>query len=230
MYQRGELMFGPGDPSASIMIDEQSVVFTMVCAKNLGVWPRPKPGEPVPDKDKDKKTGDPGAVPSGGSGAGAGTEPVGGHPVGGVPGSISAEGVLKEALVQLWEQARAKDVENIGILTIRMFEAGDAFRLLGAVGAVSGAEKTVTITDGYETREGGSFALEFRGPVPDAQPVKEFLEPQLRDATSKNLQAGFELTFAEGLSVVSDSWWKLVFGVAPDHDGCSIRRRGQSAS
>ena len=30
--------------------------------------------------------------------------------------------------------------------------------------------------------------------------------------------------------VVSDSWWKLVFGVAPDHDGCSIRRRGQSAA
>ena len=205
VYQRGELMFGPGDPSASIMIDEQSVVFTMVCAKNLGVWPRPKPGEPVPDKDKDKKTGDPGAVPSGGSGAGAGTEPVGGHPVGGAPGSISAEGVLKEALVQLWEQARAKDVENIGILTIRMFEAGDAFRLLGAVGAVSGAEKTVTITGGYETREGGSFELEFRGPVPDAQPVKEFLEPQLRDATSKNLQAGFELTFAEGLSMRGDA-------------------------
>jgi len=30
--------------------------------------------------------------------------------------------------------------------------------------------------------------------------------------------------------VVSDSWWKLVFGVAPDHDGCSIRQRGQSAA
>ena len=35
---------------------------------------------------------------------------------------------------------------------------------------------------------------------------------------------------AELSLVVSDSWWKLVFGVAPDHDGCSIRRRGQSAS
>ncbi len=34
----------------------------------------------------------------------------------------------------------------------------------------------------------------------------------------------------ELLAVVSDSWWKLVFGVAPDHDGCSIRRRGQSAA
>ena len=205
VYQRGELMFGPGDPPAGIMLDEQSVVFTMVYAKHVGIWPRPKPGEPVPDKDKDKPTGDPGAIPGGGSGPGAGTEPVGGHPVGEAPGSISAEGVLKEALVQLWEQARAKEFENIGILTIRMFEAGDAFRLLGAVGAVSGAEKTVTITGGYETREGGSFELEFRGPVPDAQPVKEFLEPQLRDATSKNLQAGFVLTFAEGLSMRGDA-------------------------
>ena len=113
VYQRGELMFGPGDPPASIMIDEQSVVFTMVCAKNLGVWPRPKPGETVPDEDKEKTTGNTGAVPSGGSGAGVGTKPVGGHPAEVVPGSISAEGVLKEALVQLWEQARAKDVKNI---------------------------------------------------------------------------------------------------------------------
>ena len=90
-----------------------------------------------------------------------------------------------------------------------MFEAGDAFRLLGAVGAVSGAEKIVTIAGGYETREGGSFELEFRGPVPDAQPVKEFLEPQLRDASSKNLEAGFELTFAEGLSMHGDAAEKL---------------------
>ena len=37
-------------------------------------------------------------------------------------------------------------------------------------------------------------------------------------------------TWRTFLEVVSDSWWKLVFGVAPDHDGCSIRRRGQSAS
>ena len=125
------------------------------------------------------------------------------------PGSLTAEGVLKEALVQLWEQARAKKVENIGILTIRMFESGDAFRLLGAVGAVSGADKSVTITGGYETREGGSFQLEFRGPVPDAQPVKEFLESQLRAASSKNLEAGFQLIFAEGLSMQGDAAEKL---------------------
>ncbi len=33
-----------------------------------------------------------------------------------------------------------------------------------------------------------------------------------------------------GSGVVPDSWWKLVFSVAPDHDGCSIRRRGQAAA
>ena len=103
----------------------------------------------------------------------------------------------------------SQGVERIGALKIRMFESGDAFRLLGAVGAVAGAEKIVTITGGYETRDGGSFMLEFRGPVPDAQPVKEFLEPQLRDADSRDLQAGFELTFAEGLAMEGDAPEKL---------------------
>ena len=109
-----------------------------------------------------------GETPDGEPATGPGTEPIGGHRPGAMPGSFSAEGILKEALVRLWEQARAKEVEAIGAVTIRMFEAGDGFRLLGAVGAVSGAEKLVTSTGGYETREGGSFELEFRGPVPDA--------------------------------------------------------------
>ena len=39
----------------------------------------------------------------------------------------------------------------------------------------------------------------------DAQPVKEFLDPQLRDANSKSLQAGFQLTFADGLSMQGDA-------------------------
>ena len=221
VYQRGDLLFGPGDPSASIMIDKQSVVFTMTYAKNTGIWPRKKPGDPTQPEPGGEETGQPGETPTGGLGAGPDGEPVGGHPVGAVPGSFTAEGVLKEALVQLWEQARAKEVDAIGVLTIRMFEAGDAFRLLGAVGAVSGAEKLVTITGGYETREGGSFELEFRGPVPDSQPVKEFLEPQLRDAVTKNLEAGFQLTFAEGLSMHGDAAEKLTERLAKFASGAA---------
>ena len=209
VYRRGELLFGPGDPSANIVIDEQSVVFTIAFAKNASIWPRPTPGESLSAEASDGEIDEAGGAPTGDPGAGPGVEPVGGHPPGVVPGSFTAEGVLKEALIRLWEQARAKEVEAVGVLTIRLFEAGDAFRLLGAVGAVSGAEKIVTIAGGYETRDGGSFELEFRGPVSDAQPLKEFLEPQLRDATSKNLEASFALTFAEGLPMQGDAPEKL---------------------
>ncbi len=41
---------------------------------------------------------------------------------------------------------------------------------------------------------------------------------------------GSHFCIFEVKGVVSDSWWKLVFGLAPDHDGCSILRRGQSAA
>ena len=55
------------------------------------------------------------------------------------------------------------------------------------MGGAQRAEKVVTFAGGYETRDGGSFQIEFRGPVTDAQPVREFLEPQLRDASVRNL-------------------------------------------
>ena len=110
MYQRGELLFGPGDPPADIRIDEQAVVMTMVYAKNKGLWPRPTPKPEPPE---------PGPTPHG---PGPGPTPP--------PSAVrfTAEGVLKKALAQLWEQARAKRVDMIYTLTIRMFDAGDAFR------------------------------------------------------------------------------------------------------
>ena len=209
VYQRGDLLYGPDDPSASIMLDEQAVVFTMGYARNAGIWPREKPGESEQLESIGEEGSQPGSPPDGESATAPHGEPLGGHPDGAVSGSFTAEGVLKEALVRLWEQARAKDVKTIAVLSIRMFEAGDAFRLLGAVGAISGAEKRVTIAGGYETREGGSFELDFGGPVSDAQPVKEFLEPQLRDASSTNIEAGFQLSFAEGLPMDGDEAEKL---------------------
>ena len=191
VYQRGDLLFGPDDPLASIMIDEQSLVLTMAYAKNAGVWPR----KPEPASDRPAEPHEP---------------PKTDKPPPSELGSFKAEGILKEALIRLWEQARAHEVDKIGVLTIRMFESGDAFPLLGAVGAVPGADKIVTFKGGYETREGGSFELEFQGPMSDAQPVKEFLDPQLRDASSKNLQTVFQLTFSNGLSMQGDVAEKFI--------------------
>lgn len=191
IYQRGDLLFGPGDPSASIAIDEQSLVFTMTYARNKGIWPRSEP-TPPPEKEAPAPEKQP-------------NEP----PVPSQESSFDSEGVLKEALIKLWEQARDRKVEAVSILTIRMYEASDSFRLLNAVGAVAGAAKTVVINGGYETHDDGSFELKFRGSVQDAQPVKEFLEPQLRAAQTNMLTVNFQLTFGDGLVMKDDAAEKL---------------------
>ena len=161
VYRRGDLLFGPGDPPAGIAIDEQSVVFTMTYAKNKGVWPRSKPAPPAPGGEgADPSDRPPEESPP--------SKPTEYPPAERERVSFSAEGLLKEALMRLWKQVRAGGVDQIGVLAIRLFEARDASRLLGAVGAVSGANKTVTFEGGYETRNGGSFEPEFRGPVVDA--------------------------------------------------------------
>ena len=58
---------------------------------------------------------------------------------------------------------------------------------------------------GYETSEGGEFTFEFAGPVTDAQPVKDFLEPQLRAGKARDLTMAFNLSFTKGLAMQGDA-------------------------
>jgi len=231
VYRRGELLLGPGDPSAQIAIDEQSTVFTMVYARSVDIWPRkPKPSADEPSDDDSDGGGRPlppvGLGPVVGEG---GTTPVADGPVQPAQGRFSTEGVLREALMELWSKVRAKRVEAISMLTIRMFEAGDAFRLLGAVGAVSATGKVVSFEGGYETGDGGSLEVNFRGSVEDARPVREFLEQQLRVAASTRLETRLELTFADGLPMTDDAADKLAdklgrFSSGAAHVSAEIRR------
>ena len=56
---------------------------------------------------------------------------------------------------------------------------------------------------------GSSLAIEYRGTPADAQPLKDFLEPQLRAAKEKNMEARFEIGFSEGLPLSGDAPEKL---------------------
>jgi hypothetical protein len=222
VYQRGDLLYGPGDPITPIVTDEQAVVFTMAYAKDHNIWPRPIPKPAVSETGA---TTDPGTsvafLGSGGVSGGFNEGQVGGviSPTGRgasissppvAPPSFTAEGLLKEALIRLWEQARARRVEFIDGLTIRPFDAADAFRLLGVVGGIRGAQKKMAVFEGeYETSEGSVLAIEYRGSLADAQPLKDFLEPQLRAAKEKNMQSRFEIGFGEGLALSGDAAEKL---------------------
>ena len=207
VYQRGDLLFGPGDPAAAIMIDEQAIVFTMAYAANTGIWPRSPVGGQENQIEAEQS-----AVPTGqitGSRESLHRTPIKPYSAGDGSESFSAEGILKEALVKLWEQARAKEVAAIGELSIKLFEASDGFRIFGAIGGISGVEKVVKLTGGYETIDRGSLEMEFRGSVSDAQPVKEFLEPQLRAASTHSVDTAFQLKFAHGLSMQGDAAEKI---------------------
>ena len=197
VYQRGDLLFGPGDPPASVRIDEQAVVLTMAYARNTRVWPRPSADEA---QDETKREPVPTPPTPGVRDKADPTKPDAEAP------ELSAEGPLREALVRLWEQARDANIERIGDLTLRLFDAGDAFRLLGVAGRIAGADKTVALEGGYETADGGGCELEFNGPLPDAQPVREFLEPQLRAAAATRLEASIGFVFHDaGLAMRGDA-------------------------
>ncbi len=77
--------------------------------------------------------------------------------------------------------------------------------MVNAIGAVAGAAKTIRFEGSYETRDGGSFELVFNGPPSDAQPVREFLQPQFRDARESTIEASFRLEFPDGLPLHGDA-------------------------
>jgi hypothetical protein len=211
IYKSGDLLYGTGDPYAEIKIDAQSFVMTTAYATEQGIWPRaPKSvsnypaeavGASVPVQENTNTYG-----------VSRGARHDGSTPINVPPPAAAiykAEAPLREALTRIWEQARQKKVAKLASLRLRVFEVVDAFKLLGAVGAIAGAEKKVTLAAEYETTDGSSLELEFNGLPQDAGPLKEFLEPQFRAAKEKKLDATYLLTFIDGLALDGDAPEKL---------------------
>jgi hypothetical protein len=223
VYRKGDLLYGKGDPITPISVEEEAVVFTMAFAVENGIWPR-----------AEKKTTGGTTDVGGGSGKGTGSgfdEPKGGGIGGPGPGGggatpggsgtdsatidpaqepLKAEGVLKEALNRIFEQAAARRVAAISRLTVRVFEPSDGFRLLGVVGAIRNAEVKASIRGEFETPLGSMVEVNFAGVPQDALPLKDFLDPQLKLASEKDLTVIFSLTYADGLPTTGDGPTKLV--------------------
>ncbi len=191
VYKRGDLLYGPGDPSAKIEIDEQSTVLTMDYATRKSIWPRKKKEPPKPPPGP--PPGPPGPPPPG--------PPKETH--------FTAEDVIKAALKQLWEKVRAAKAEKVFVVKVRMFETDEAFLQLGVVRTVPGAKTSVSIRGSYTTRGGAECEVEFRGPPAEAQPVREFLDPQFGGAAEQSLEAEYELRFDDGLPATGDEFEKL---------------------
>ncbi|MCB1127140.1 MAG: hypothetical protein KDM81_11620, partial [Verrucomicrobiae bacterium] len=221
VYRRDDLLCGPGDPMASILVDEQSFVLTMQFAKEKGIWPRPAP-QPTPSE-----SGKPGGgtvYPPGQTGPvpiNEGGPPAPPPPTPPPPGALTAEGILKAALTELWEKARKAQFAHVQVLSVRLFDATDGFRMLGSVNAEKGCSKKVKLAGGYVTQGGGELQIEFDGPPQDALPVKDFLVPQLNAARERDVQATFILTFDPGLALSGDEPERLTERLAKFASGAA---------
>jgi len=209
VYQSGELLYGRGDPAVKIRIDEESFVMTMARAESEGIWPRrtDEEGEGEEEAGSSEEFGGGSGVGGSGLGGESGEKETGQEGTeSGKDGSklehrFKAEAVLREALIQVWEQAQQNGVDSIEELTIRLFDADQGLRLMRIVASQRGATKTVCLEAGYETDGGACLEMEFRGPVKEAGPIEEFLRSEFRAAKTPSLEVRYKLVFDTGLPV-----------------------------
>jgi hypothetical protein len=117
---------------------------------------------------------------------------------------------LKEALKQVFEKARAKKVTNIDKVTIRLFDSGDAFKLVPVVATIQGSKRTIEMEGAYETKESSTMEFKFIGNPSDASTIKSYLEPQFRAAEENNLNTALIFEFENGLDMSGDASEKFV--------------------
>lgn len=218
IYQKGDLVAGTGDPMPSIAIDEETNIYTIDFAKSKGLWPRQPKAPP-------QQIGGP-EIPAplppfrgGGSGDGGGS---GEQPAPPTPGpdapvsatrpgkSFTAQGVLKEALKQVLGQAKSAKIDKIDRISVRLFEAGDGFKLVPVANTISGAKKTVRLEGEFVTDQDSSMEFEFQGTAQDAAAMKDYLEPQFRAAKEQDLKTTLVFDFDAGLSLGSDDGEKFI--------------------
>jgi hypothetical protein len=218
IYKRGDLLAGAGDPMPSINIDEETTIFTMDFAKTKGIWPRPAP---APAAQPATGGGGPsihsGPLPPGGGASGVGERPA--EPFGGAgqgaaatPAAkvFTAEGVLKEALRKVLEQAKTAKLEKVDRVVIRLFEYGDAFKLIPIANTIAGTKRGVSLEGGYTTAQDSEMMFEFRGDAQDASTIKDYLEPQFRAAKVTDLKTSVSFDFEGGLALEGDAADKFI--------------------
>jgi hypothetical protein len=101
-------------------------------------------------------------------------------------------------------------VEKVSNLALTPFEAGHFFMLLNVVESVPGAAKKAKATIEFETAAQSVVMMTIEGAVSDAKQAREYVEPQLRAATDKNVEAKILLEFNDGLSLAGDEPEKII--------------------
>lgn len=220
VYQRGELVAGQGDPTPSIIIDDSSIISTAEYAKDHGIFPRPAAAPSATAAGGGAAGADTGneqassGIGAGSTGSSNTTTVTTGSPTAGAQSAsaqaYSAEGVLKDALTTVFQKARAAKIEKLSKLSVTPFDIAHLFMLLNVVESVPGATKMAKLNVEFETTNATVITLTADGTVSDVKQLREFVEPQVRAAADKNIQAVIHLSFDAGLDMTGDEPEKII--------------------
>jgi len=117
---------------------------------------------------------------------------------------------LKEALRKVIEQAKTAKLEKVDRVVIRLFEYGDAFKLIPIANTVAGTKRSVKLTGSFITTQDSEMQFEFSGVAQDASTMKDYLEPQFRAAKETDLQTSISFDFENGLALDGDAADKFI--------------------
>lgn len=118
---------------------------------------------------------------------------------------FTAEGPLAAALNELWEKARKARCASIQRLSIRMFDAGAAWKVHQAMATVPAGKVTAQLEAALAAEGVEQLRVEYRGAVDKANAVKGFLDPQLRAARESDFTASYTVAFEPALRLDGDA-------------------------
>ncbi len=118
---------------------------------------------------------------------------------------LTASGPLAQALSDIWDKARKAKVSSIASLTVSLFEPGATWKVHQAMATLQDADVTCHFEVAIESDGVTQFELNFTGRVDKANPVKSFLDPQIRTASESSFTAKYTLTFKQPLSLADDT-------------------------
>ena len=197
IYERGDLIYGSGEPVAEIRIDEQATVFTIAQAKEVGIWPRKTEDDDATDEEEsgdESESDPPKTIIDKGDGFRV----------------FNHEGEVGETLKTVLGKASAIEQGSLTKLEIKMWEAEPGFSLLRALNGIPDSKKHISLECHYKTESASTFDGTFEGTVEDAEIVQEFVRPQLRSSSSPEFYLTTTLEFEPFLKLSPDNVDKTV--------------------
>lgn len=188
VYKSGDLLYGKDDPSANIVIDEQSFVYTVEHARSLKIWPRA-------NEDHGKKSVDPPVTP----------------PKDGKTKIFKATGLIVDAFNRVWDQLEDAEVEQFTQLTISIFDFAQALRLFNNARNIANSKIRVNFGASLESEEDTHLDLEFNGFLSHGELLTEFMNTQVKEWNGQTkMHADLEISFIDGHVVSKDNKEKLL--------------------